>query len=150
MLSHSKLYDVVKHTTLSSVDLLVVYKDELLLGKRNNNPAKGFWFNPGGKIFKLETQKEAIDRVLLKECNIKTDSYELVGVYDHIYDNNFQDNKTKTHYVSTCYKINLKIKPFIEPDSQHSVFKFMKLSTALEKEDVHPYVKQFIFDILPR
>lgn len=148
MLSHSKLYDVVQHTTISSIDLIIVHKDEVLLGKRNNNPAKGYWFNPGGKVFKLETQQKAIDRILRNECNMKVDNYQLVGVYDHIYNNNFKDDKTKTHYISTCYKIILDKKPFVEPDNQHSVFNFVKMTAALDQEDVHPYVKTFIHDVL--
>jgi colanic acid biosynthesis protein WcaH len=42
---------VIASTPLISIDLVVKNtKGEYLLGYRNNRPAQGFWFVPGGRI----------------------------------------------------------------------------------------------------
>ena len=148
MLSQKDLYDVIEKTTLTSVDLLIICNNQVLLGKRKNNPAKGYLFNPGAKTFKFETQDTAIRRIAKTECGLVVDNYQYVGVYDHIYNNNFQDEKVKTHCVSNCYKIILSHKVFAQPDNQHELFYWVNIDDALEREDVHPYVKLFLKDLI--
>ena len=148
MLSHKDLYDVVKKTTLSSVDLLFVSNGCVLLGKRTNNPARGYLFNPGGKVYKMETQKKAIQRLAKAECGIVVDEYKHLGVYDHIYDTNFKNDNVKTHYVSNCYLIHLPDKVEVQGDTQHSCLQWVDIQTAITREDCHPYVKLFLVDYL--
>ena len=46
---------VIQNTPLISIDLIVENKKgQILLGKRVNEPALGYWFVPGGRIFKDE------------------------------------------------------------------------------------------------
>ncbi|EIB9633284.1 GDP-mannose mannosyl hydrolase, partial [Escherichia coli] len=41
--------NIIRNTPLISIDLIIQNeKDEYLVGKRNNRPARGFWFVPGG------------------------------------------------------------------------------------------------------
>ncbi|MDP2000518.1 MAG: hypothetical protein Q8K22_13130 [Rhodoferax sp.] len=55
MLDFDTFLDVVNHTPLVAVDLVLVRGGhEVLLGLRNNRPAQGFWFVPGGRILKNE------------------------------------------------------------------------------------------------
>ncbi|MEG1251614.1 MAG: NUDIX domain-containing protein, partial [Citrobacter sp.] len=54
---------IVQNTPLISIDFIVKNeRDEVLLGKRVNKPAKGYWFVPGGRIFKNETIFQAFKR----------------------------------------------------------------------------------------
>ena len=56
--------NVIKHTQLISVDLLIKNnKNKYLLGLRNNRPAKNTWFVPGGRVFKTEKFNEAVKRI---------------------------------------------------------------------------------------
>lgn len=43
---------VVRNTPLASIDLCIVCNEKILLGKRKNDPLKGFFFTPGGRILK--------------------------------------------------------------------------------------------------
>jgi len=43
---------IVANVPLVSVDLIVEYDGGVLLGKRENEPAKGEWFVPGGTVLK--------------------------------------------------------------------------------------------------
>lgn len=45
---------IVQSMPIPSVDLVVKCPDGILLGKRVNEPAKGEWFVPGGRIQKGE------------------------------------------------------------------------------------------------
>ncbi|WP_199710216.1 NUDIX domain-containing protein [Halosegnis longus] len=54
------------------VDLLI--RIGLLFGKRTNEPVKGYWFPPGGRVRKFEMRKDAIHRVAREECGMKSSS----------------------------------------------------------------------------
>ena len=43
---------IVEHVPIVSVDLIVTHDDGIVLGKRTNEPAKGEWFPPGGRVRK--------------------------------------------------------------------------------------------------
>tara|TARA_B100001057_G_C22230876_1_gene711982 strand:- start:126 stop:428 length:303 start_codon:yes stop_codon:yes gene_type:complete len=93
----------------------------MLIGYRNNNPARNYWFVPGCRTGKNETLSRGAQRVANSELgiNIDTSKLKLLGVYDHIYDNNFQNNDFGTHYVVSAYMIILNEKPIINGDTQH-------------------------------
>ena len=55
-LTDDKFLDVIKATPLVAIDLIIKNSSGfVLLGKRFNRPARGFWFVPGGRIRKDET-----------------------------------------------------------------------------------------------
>jgi len=52
-LGREEFLEVVERAPLVSIDLIVRRGDGLvLLGRRTNEPAKDFWFVPGGRIYK--------------------------------------------------------------------------------------------------
>ena len=71
--------DIVEHVPIPSVDLLVVTDDGLLLAKRQNEPAKGEWFVPGGRIHKGESLEEAVHRVAREELGVDVVIDEEIG-----------------------------------------------------------------------
>ena len=53
LLPHDQLRDVVRLAPLAAIDLVIRHsRDEILLGLRNNKPAKACYFVPGGMILK--------------------------------------------------------------------------------------------------
>ncbi len=53
MLPLATFKTVINSTPLISVDLVIKNNEgQILLGKRTNRPAKGFWFVPGGWVLK--------------------------------------------------------------------------------------------------
>jgi colanic acid biosynthesis protein WcaH len=152
-LDRENYYKVIKKTTLTSTDLVFLWDDKILVGLRNNNPAKDFWFVPGCRTGKYECINDGIRRVAKSELNLEIDSEsaQLLGVFDHIYDNNFIDNKFGTHYLVSAYLIVLDKEPTIILDNQHSEFKWMSFKDIEEFESVHqntknyiPYIKNYI------
>ena len=103
---------VVRHTPLVSVDLVV--RDgagRLLVGLRNNEPAKDTWFVPGGRICKDERIAAALVRVAREELGIDLDpaAARLLGVYEHLYDTNVAETPDfGTHYVVLAHELRLE------------------------------------------
>ena len=145
MLKPKKYLDIIKHTTLTSIDLVIIYKNKILLGLRNNEPAKNYFFVPGCRTYKNETQKEGIKRVGLQELGIeiKKEDIKLLGVFDHIYPNNFDNKNFGTHYVVSAYLIKLEKLPNIKKDNQHEKLHFYDLK-ELNELNIHKYTKNYL------
>ena len=152
MQSHDEYYDIIKKTTLTSIDIYFIKNNKVLVGKRNNNPAKNFLFTPGCRTFKCEKQMEGLKRVAKKELglSINPKKCKLIGIYDHIYQNNFRDDKTKTHYVDVAYsyEINNDELNNITLDDQHDNYIMVDINKALENNLIHDYVKITLKDLL--
>jgi colanic acid biosynthesis protein WcaH len=131
--------EVVRCTPLVSIDLVVRDSDgRILVGMRNNEPAKGTWFVPGGRVYKGETVSRALARISQAELGItlSDEDVQFLGVYDHLYDSNFAEvDGVSTHYVVLAYGItrNLDIKDL--PGEQHSRWSWVSRSSG---KAVHP------------
>ena len=69
-LSDSDINTVIRLAPLVSIDLIIRdAADRILLGLRNNEPAKGYFFVPGGIILKDETLADAFTRIMQKEIS---------------------------------------------------------------------------------
>ncbi|TKX86023.1 NUDIX domain-containing protein, partial [Halorubrum sp. SS5] len=58
---------IVANVPLVSVDLVIEHDGGVLLGKRENEPANGEWFVPGGTVRKNESRTDAVHRVATEE-----------------------------------------------------------------------------------
>ena len=145
-LDHESYYDVIQKTQLVSADIYFVLHNRLLVGKRNNSPAKNLLFTPGCRAFKNETLKSTCIRVALEELCIQIDYSRCsqIGVFDHIYPDNFRDSKFGTHYVNIAYAYPMRSieKTNIRFDAQHSFFSWIPCDEVLAHKSIHPYVKQ--------
>jgi colanic acid biosynthesis protein WcaH len=100
----------------------------VLLGLRENEPAKNTYFVPGGVIRKNETIREAFTRILNAEMGLTAsfDEATLVGAFEHFYKTNrFGHPDYGTHYVVLAYGVSLKAQQAVAIDSQHSDVQWM-------------------------
>ena len=148
----------VEALPLVSADLCFVCDGKLLLGKRNNKPAQGWWFTPGGRIRKGEAWSNALQRIAQEEVGmacLKTSQPFLMGVWDHFYENSAFNDRVSTHYVNMPYYCELKSEqickfalPFGKLE-QHSEWRWVSLDSAASDSSVHSYVRvyaQWILD----
>jgi len=144
-LEKDRFLQVIDATPLVSIDLLVFNeRNEVLLGRRTNKPAQGFWFVPGGRILKNERVEEALQRISSHELGVSPSTSELVGVYDHIYPDNFAGAAgINTHYVVLAFKFSLPAGVRLAPDPQHSDLKWWKPSEILASEEVHENTRAY-------
>jgi colanic acid biosynthesis protein WcaH len=138
---------VVRNTPLISIDLALRDPDgAALLGYRTFEPAKGYWFVPGGRIGKTETLDEAFARVLKTETGIviARESARFLGVFEHFYETNrFDDPSYGTHYVVLAYEIALQNRPNIKSDEQHSRMKWLSPAAIVADPTVHPNTQAY-------
>ena len=136
---------VVANTPLISIDLVVQNDDgEVLLGRRLNRPAQGFWFVPGGRVHKDETLDEAFVRLTAAELGqtLRRDQANFLGVYEHFYPDNFCGTNFSTHYVVLAYTLQI---PELEnlPAEQHSAYRWFSPDVLLSNELVHENTKAY-------
>lgn len=153
MLDAKTFKTVIQNTPLVSIDLCVVFDGQVLFGKRNNEPLKGEWFTPGGRIHKNEAWQDALLRIAEAELGLRSiavEEFELMGVWDHFYNNSAFDQNTSTHYVNLPHYAELKSRPQITLDHQHGAFRWFDLTAVLNDEEIHPYMRNYAIWLLNR
>ena len=146
MLDAETFKAVIKNAPLVSIDLCLICNGQILLGKRRNEPLKGRWFTPGGRIHKNETWQDALLRIAEVELGlsgIAVEGFSLMGVWDHFYNNSALDQNTSTHYVNLPHYAGHTTRPPITLDDQHAEFKWFDLSVVAKDEKFHPYMRNY-------
>ena len=146
MLDAKTFRTVIENTPLVSIDLCLICNGQILLGKRRNEPLKGIWFTPGGRIHKNETWQYALLRIVKAElglCDTAVESFSLMGVWDHFYTNSAVDQGISTHYVNLPHYAEFKSRPQITLDDQHGEFKWFDLGVVSSDEKFHPYMRNY-------
>lgn len=145
MISIDKFKTVVENTPLISIDFIIENQEgNYLLGKRVNKPAKGYWFTPGGRIFKGEPISEAIKRLSLKEINseITQEMLTFHGIYEHFYEDSFVEDGVSTHYMVLAYHAKIA-KELSLPDAEHCEYRYFSKDELIHDPAVHIYVKNY-------
>ena len=130
----SSLYDqIVKSMPISSVEAIIVKNGLLLLLRRKNNPAKGQWWFPGGRIRKGESLEEALCREVKEETGLDVTACKLVNVYSRLFP---ERHDITIVFLCKCSgdKVTLN-----EEHTEHKFFKDIP-------RDIHPYILQAIQD----
>ena len=146
-LSKDTFQKVIASTPFISIDLIISNsKGEYLLGYRNNKPAQGYWFVPGGRILKDESKRYAFARLVQNELGIVLDitNAKFLGVFEHYYDDCVFDDAISTHYVVLGYEINLDIHLAELPQDQHSESTWFPKVELLSSENVHIHSKWYV------
>ena len=152
-LSNREFKNIIKNTPLVSIDLCILKKNKILLGKRINSPAKDFFFVPGGRILKSEIINDAFKRILKNEMGFtikksKQKSIINIGIYEHFYKDNFYSQKGfGTHYLVLAYLIPFEIlqKTNKKFKSQHSNFKWFAIKNkTFKNKEIHHYTINYL------
>jgi colanic acid biosynthesis protein WcaH len=143
MLDDQIFKTVVDSAPLISIDILIKRGNKILLGKRINKPAQGYFFSIGGRINKNETIHNAMARVALNELNIDLKSIPgFIGVFEHFYDESMYEN-VSTHYVNIAYEYEMEETPDL-PTEQHSEYQWFTVDELLNSDQVHKYTKDYL------
>ncbi len=146
-LDNKTFAQIVRSAPLISLDIIVRDSDAaILVGMRTNEPAKGFYFVPGGVVRKGEPIQKAFARILATEIGRQAalDDARFLGVYQHFYATNvFGAAEYGTHYVVLAYELQLGCRPDVTLDSQHADCRWMTESELIAAPDVHDYTKAY-------
>jgi colanic acid biosynthesis protein WcaH len=138
---------VIEHTPLVSIDLIIRNREgQVLLGQRINKPAQGDWFVPGGRILKNEFLSEAFKRLTLQELGkeFAIEQANLLGHYEHFYNDNVFGDDFSTHYVVIAYFIEVEHFMLNLPvGKQHLGYEWFNIIDLLENDLVNKYTKDY-------
>jgi colanic acid biosynthesis protein WcaH len=147
LLSADIFSTVVAHAPLVSIDLIVEDANRrILLGRRRNEPAKDYWFVPGGRIRKHETLDAAFLRLTREELGMPLRRHEagVQGIYEHFYDSDFSGAPERsTHYIVLAYRLRLDHHAMALPPQQHSEYQWIDENRIADLPGVHPYTNAY-------
>ncbi len=131
---------VVVSTPLVSIDLVVENGcGEILLGLRNNRPAQGCWFVPGGRILKHESLDAAFTRLVRDELGVKASrtSACFLGVYEHFYSDSVFGEAPDPYYVVLIYHLPHVLDLSSLPSAQHHDYRWWPQVEMAASDRVH-------------
>ncbi len=147
---------VIDATPLISIDLVVRNANgQILLGLRTNRPAQGFWFVPGGRIYKNESIESAFKRLTKAELGVEISiaNAKYLGLYEHFYNDSVfgsgSDAKSiSTHYVVNGFEIVLPVLDSEHtfhtlPKDQHEDYRWLTEAELLAAPNVHVHSKWY-------
>lgn len=138
---------VVRDAPLVAIDLVIFdTAGRVLLGLRENEPARDTWFVPGGAIRKGERLDAAFRRIALDELGLPLERVQasLLGVYEHHYDSNFaRVPGIGTHYVVLAHRVQLD-GDLRAADRQHRELRWFSPDQLLASPQVHAHVKAYL------
>jgi colanic acid biosynthesis protein WcaH len=151
--SNTEFLNLVDSLPIISIDLCIISDCHILLGKRKNEPAKDYWFTPGGRIFKNESIDQSIQRIAINEVgfkNISEHKIQLMGAWDHFYSTSRYSENISTHYVNLPHYIlvnNFVKDSLLYPNGkndQHYKWMWVPLKKENKKIKIHKYSKNYI------
>lgn len=148
-LADADFKNVIKHSAMFSIDLVITNESKVLLGRRLNRPAKGFWFVPGGRVRKGELLDAAFRRIGLSEVGVELDCSErrFLGVFEHFYEDSVYGDCVSTHYIAYGNQVEMSVDLNTLPKDQHDACEWWSISDALVSDDVHRYTKDYLLNI---
>lgn len=135
-----ELYDkILGHMPIACVDIAIVANGAVLLVRRNDQPARGHWWVPGGRVLKGERMRETALRKAREEVGLDCH----VGPIVHSAETIFADGPRgiPVHSINHCfllYPVESSVPLEVSLDDHHRGWKWV---TAVP-DDVHPYVAQ--------
>ncbi len=134
-----KLYrEIHKTMPIPCVDFVLLQDGKVLLGQRTNEPAKGLWWFPGGRVQKGETLEEAVERKARQELGIEVKAVKKLGVDETIFDKG--PFGWPTHTINVVFLAKPKGRMKLVLDDQHSEFRWL----SPKKSGLVRYVRKYI------
>ena len=106
------------------IDFLINCDNEFLLLKRNEEPLKGVFWMPGGRLHKNETIENFLIRVQSREIGRFFKNYNLIGFSNYFF--KYSINSRATHTPTLLFEINIKSKFTPKIDRTHAKFTWSK------------------------
>lgn len=98
----AELYqEILRRMPIACVDIAIVANGSVLMVKRNDPPAQGEWWLPGGRVIKGETMKETARRKAWEEVGLECH----VGPIVHTAETIFPDGPAgiPVHSINSCF-----------------------------------------------
>lgn len=131
---------VVASVPVVCVDLVVYAAGGVVLGKRANEPAKGEWWVPGGRVYKGEKLYDAAHRIAQAELGIEVKIHRQLGVYEHVHDESGVAGVESKHAIVVAFEASA-LGEVTAADDQHDVVRAFGAGG-------YPPLRGFVWDLL--
>ncbi len=138
-ISNEPYQQIHKVMPIPCVDIVLVKDGQFLLAKRQNKPAQGQWWLPGGRVLKGETLEGAVARKMKQETGLKVSIKKMLGTDVTMFPDGPFDGPT--HTINTVFLASpYETGSVISLDIQNKEYQwFYHINN-----DWHPYVKKFL------
>jgi len=135
-LSEDKYNEIEKLVPLACLNIIIVDDEgRILVMKRNNEPAKGLYWYPGGRIKRGQSLEEALKEKIKEETGLEWQELEFIRVAS------VDSTLFKTrHTININFLLKKKTNSTIRLNPEHSDFKWVK-PRDFDKEKLNPYLK---------
>jgi len=132
----SLYHQIITQMPIPCVDVAITHNHCVLLVKRLDEPAKGQWWLPGGRVYKSEMMVQTAKRKALEEVGLDCE----VGPLIHTAETVFEDgpNGIPVHSINSCFLLRPLNASKIKLDSHHSAHSWFDVGNL--KNKLHPYV----------
>jgi colanic acid biosynthesis protein WcaH len=124
---------IVNCMPIVSVEALIVSEGKLLFLRRKNEPAKGEWWFPGGRIRRGESLQKALYREVLEETGLEIIYTRFIGVYSRVF--------PERHDITVAYLCKCK-EGGVSLDDEHSEYGFFNGNP----HGLHPFLGETVAD----
>lgn len=131
---------ILESIPIPCVDIIIVRNNKIFMVKRKNNPAKGEWWMPGGRILKNESLEAAAIRKSYEETGLNVKIIKPLIFEETIFDEpSIEGVKSGAHTVNVSFLAEARSNGE-KIDEQSSDYKW---ADKIEKE-WPPYVKKVV------
>jgi len=129
--------DVLRTMPVPCVDLLIQHSGRILMVQRRNEPARGEWWFPGGRIHKGERLLQTAHRQAREEVGARG----LCGALVHVEETLFETGRfgEPVHTVNLCYAFDALSKE-VTLDADHTEYMWCLPAQLLGDRNLHPYL----------
>ncbi len=124
---------IERYLPIVSVEALISINGAFLFLRRNNQPARGEWWLPGGRIRKGESFEKALRREIKEETGLGISDYKLINVYSRIFP---ERHDITIAYLCKCIEGKIRL------NDEHSEYQLFSDVPA----DLNPYLIRVIED----
>lgn len=143
---------MVRDCIICCVDCVVIRKNEhngkreCLLVERSDEPAKGLWWWPGGRIYKGETFFKAAERKCVEETGVKGTPIQVLGVYNTFFPRSSwdKDDAKGTQTVNAVVLISLTGGSQVTLDDTSERFRWLPIDSNedhINEEDKYVFTQ---------
>ncbi|MFH0808039.1 MAG: NUDIX domain-containing protein [archaeon] len=135
-----KYKEILELMPIACVDLVIFYCGKIFLAKRINEPVKGQWFLPGGRIMKNEKLNDVVMRKAKEETGLDVKIIKPLMFDETMFnESSMKGVVSGVHTVNLVYLVEAKNNK-VKLDAQNSEYKWIDIID----ENWHPYVKRAI------
>lgn len=128
------------------IDVVVMVDDQVLLIKRDKEPAKGQYWFPGGRLLKDERVKDAAVRLVKAETNIQIKNQIYLDFDETVFEADPFGHEAGTHTVNLVFAARARSMDLIALvlDENHTKYELFDLDYIYNLyNDIDPYVRKF-------